>query len=301
MHAQVRNRDEQLAELNSALEELEDEKRRDMLAQQTQSHEQMRAVCVRLHQHYHHKLAAQTARHKAHLEAVARDVLAHTSALDASLDYDNSMIQALAPDLDSVLRDLQLPHPDATAAARVTPTSLRGLGGVDFSLPSPVGRVSEMGWRGGDVGCVGSAQAVAKHAGWDMSALLAGIGGMAGAADVNATLSGATAGHATAMAGQAVAAAVKTSGPRGTGGGNLVADGDEVLGVGEKPADMDAGITTRAQLLEGCGADAGCAAEMATATTGLDVGVGAGFLGTGREIEPLTLDGHSAGQRLFAS
>ena len=55
MHAQVRNRDEQLAELNSALEELEDEKRRDMLAQQTQSHEQMRAVCVRLHQHYHHK------------------------------------------------------------------------------------------------------------------------------------------------------------------------------------------------------------------------------------------------------
>ena len=302
MHAQVRNRDEQLAELNSALEELEDEKRRDMLAQQTQSHEQMRAVCVRLHQHYHHKLAAQTARHKAHLEAVARDVLAHTSALDASLDYDNSMIQALVPDLDSVLRDLQLPHPDATAAARVTPTSFRGLGGVDFSLPSPVGRVSEMGWRGGDVGCVGSAQAGAKHAGWDMSALLAGIGGMAGAADVDALLSGAkTCGHASAMSGQGVAAAVKTSGPRGTGGGSLVADGDEALGVSDEPADTDAEIATRAPLLEGCGADAGCAAEMATATTGVDVGVGAGSVGTGREIEPLKLDVHSVGQRLFAS
>ena len=81
----------------------------------------------------------------------------------------------------------------------------------------------------------------------------------------------------------------------------MVADGDEALGVSDKPADTDAGIATRAPLLEGCGADAGCAAEMATATTGVDVGVGAGSVGTGREIEPLKLDVHSAGQRLFAS
>ena len=46
----------QIAELNAALEELEEEKGRDLLALQTQHQERQRALCVRLHDFYLRKV-----------------------------------------------------------------------------------------------------------------------------------------------------------------------------------------------------------------------------------------------------
>jgi hypothetical protein len=49
----------QIAELNAALEELEEEKGRDLLALQTQHQERQRALCVRLHDFYLRKVSSQ--------------------------------------------------------------------------------------------------------------------------------------------------------------------------------------------------------------------------------------------------
>jgi hypothetical protein len=96
--ARIADKDEQIAELNQALEELEEEKGRDILALHTQHQEKQRALCARLHDFYLRKMMSLNARVKSSMEAMSREILAQASALDATLDLDRNLIQTMLAD-----------------------------------------------------------------------------------------------------------------------------------------------------------------------------------------------------------